>query len=419
MATEQEIIIKLKSELELKQFQLSSLLEVTQAINKNFSREQLFNIYKFVLRTQLKVRKLALFVLDARWKCPILYGADPACEHIDVKTDLLQFTNIHSIDPGMGSVAGGVASAKLISEFQTVIPVLHKHKPLAYALIGDYDLQENELKNDLIPFIQTLTNIIIVAVENKKFAREQIRQEGIKKELELAAQMQSMLFPVTLPKDEHMEVYATYLPHREVGGDYYDCVRVNDNELVFCMADVSGKGIPAALLMSNFQANLHVLVEYTHSLKELAIKLNNKVMESAKGEKFITMFVARYNCRTRELTYINAGHNPPLLYAGGEVQQLKEGTTGLGMLDELAFINEGTLVLPKDSILLTYTDGVVETEDGEGELFGIERLISFVEENAGSKPAGDLHKLLIDHLTKFKDRRQFVDDITLLTCKFR
>lgn len=313
--------LKLNGELELKQLQLSSLLEITQAINQNFSAHQLFSIYKFVLRTQLKIRKMALFVADSIWSTPMSYGVPAETEDLDVHKYMIHLKDITFVDG---------AFPEIFQHFNTIIPVVHKNKPLAFALIGDVSVTDNQLKNDLIPFVQTLTNIIVVAIENKKFAREQIRQEGIKIELELAAQMQNMLIPETLPSDKDLEMHAAYIPHQEIGGDYYDCIRINDDELIFCMSDVSGKGIPAALLMSNFQANLHALVRTTHSLVELVHELNSKVIASAKNEKFITLFIGKYNRITRELSFINAGHNPPVLVDAEETMYLKDGTTEIG-----------------------------------------------------------------------------------------
>lgn len=408
----QEIDNKLAYELELKQYQLSSLLEITQAINQNFSREQLFSIYKFVLRSQLKIPKCALFVYEKQWSCPVIYGVDPSCAFIDVEKEMMFVKGIHNIEP---------TTTSPIKEFETVIPVFHKSKPLAYALIGkreDGAVDAIELRSDLIPFLQTLTNVIIVAIENKKFASEQIRQEGIKKEMELAAQMQSMLFPVTLPNDEQLEMHAAYLPHQEVGGDYYDCIRLSAEETVFCLADVSGKGIAAALLMANFQANLHALVPLYPNLAELVIQLNTKVNNSAKGEKFITFFIGKINTHTKEINYINAGHNAPLFYSMGKVQQLSEGTTGLGMFSELLTINSGKVKFGSEFSLLCYTDGVVETENSKDEAYGTEQLTNYFVSNVGKVSPKDFNHSLIAELTAFKGRRKFPDDITLLFCKY-
>ena len=120
----------------------------------------------------------------------------------------------------------------------------HKDQILAYALVGGLENSVIPRRNELIPFIQTITNLIVVAIENHHIAGEKIRQAAMRRDLDLAAQMQSMLFPIALPDNARYQLCATYLPHQEVGGDYYDFLPLNEDEFIFCMADVSGKGIP-------------------------------------------------------------------------------------------------------------------------------------------------------------------------------
>jgi len=179
--------------------------------------------------------------------------------------------------------------------------------------------------------------------------------------------MQSMLIPdkASLPNDDHIFATSFYKPHHEVGGDYYDFIPLNKEEGVFCIADVSGKGISAALLMSNFQANLRALVTANSNLEQIMPKLNERVMSSAKGEKFITLFLAKYNYTTRKLQYITAAHNPPIMYKteSKELKFLKKGCLGLGMLDEIPTIEKGEETITERTKLLCYTDGLVELMD--------------------------------------------------------
>src|SRR5690606_1346513 len=126
---------------------------------------------------------------------------------------------------------------------------------------------------------------------------------------------------------------ASYFPHQTVGGDYYDYVRLPEDKFLVCIADVSGKGIPAALLMSNFQASLQALVRQTTDLDYIIRELNFLVKQNSGGERFITFFAAIYDLKKRRLTYINAGHNPPLLISGGKILLLEQGTTVLGAFD--------------------------------------------------------------------------------------
>ena len=354
----------------VKDIKLNSLLEITKAINNNFSTEQLLEIFEEVLEKQLNIGKLVLFSNEHdSWKCILKYGVGEEYNDINVECDLLSITEIGTIN---------FSQKRLSKAFEIVIPVFHKSHPLAYVLIGDLeDKVEVSPAIKHLPFVQTLTSIIVVAIENKKLARDTIRQAAMRKELELASEMQSMLFPSSLPRDKNIDTAAFYLPHQQVGGDYYDFMWLNENECAFCVADVSGKGVAAALLMSNFQANLRVLFQHTSSLTELVKELNGKVMANAKGEKFITLFIAKYNLVTRTLTYVNAAHNPPLIASGNSVSTLKIGCTGLGMFDEIDKIKEGIVNISPGTTIVCYTDGLTELENDKGEDFGIDSLKEF------------------------------------------
>ena len=219
-------------------------------------------------------------------------------------------------------------------------------------------------------FIQTLSNIIIVAIENIRLFKESLRQEALRKELELASKMQNMLIPdqSTLPKNKKIHISTFYHPHSEVGGDYYDYLELGKDEIGFCISDVSGKGMSAALLMSNFQANLRALFTHEISLAALVEKLNERVMHAANGEKFITLFIGKFNFKTRELEYINAGHNHPILYQKNKksIIHLNKGCVGIGMLDEIPMIRKGSITIEEYTKILCYTDGLIELLDGKG-----------------------------------------------------
>jgi len=387
---------------------LGALLEITNAINSNLSKSKLFAIYEFVLREQLNIGKLVLFLNEGEWDMALKFGTDSDVD-IDIRRDLLAITEITEVN---SKVEGP------FKEFDVVVPVYHKTKPLAYLLIGDV-MEEALMVSPIIkhlPFVQTLTNIIAVAIENKNLVNESLRQEGMKKELELASDMQAMLLPTSLPSNNNLDIAVFYQSHQQVGGDYYDFIELSDDEVCFCIADVSGKGVSAAMLMSNFQANLRALVHYSATLGELIDALNRKVLESAKGEKFITLFVAKYNIKTREMNYVNAGHNPPFLISD-EITLLKAGCPGLGMLDEIPLITEGRISIPAGSSLFCYTDGLVETENEQNKEYGMEGLEESLKKNRAKKPSEINTNVLID-LKIYKGRTNYADDIALLSCKF-
>ncbi len=355
--------------LEQTTFKLRALLNLTLAINENLTRNELLQRYEDMLHRDLNIGKLLLFKLEDTWKCILNKGYDDAfVEQVDAEKDLLQYEEI--------SFDWRSSDQKVQGTYDIVVPVQHKGVPIAFVIIGDVD-EETEGVSPIIKhlnFIQTLSNIIIVAIENIRLFNESLRQEAMRKELELASKMQSMLIPdeLALPKDKRIHITAYYHPHFEVGGDYYDYIELSRDEIGFCISDVSGKGISAALLMSNFQANLRALFSHEISLAALIEKLNDRVLKAANGEKFITLFVAKYNFKTRELEYVNAGHNQPILYRIdiNQLSFLDKGCVGMGMLDEIPVIRKGSITIEGPAKILCYTDGLVEMMDGKGVSFG-------------------------------------------------
>ena len=317
---------QLEEQLGIKTTELNSLLEITQAINNNLSSAGLLQLYQDILVKEIGISKMAVFTQFNNWKCDNCFGVDDKFTKANHKKDLLSFHAITHLKKNKHPFA---------SEFDIIVPVFHKNHPLAYTLLGGISNLIGISLEERLTYIQTISNIIAVAIENKKLFKEQLAQQGLKKELELAGQMQTMLIPEHLPKDERMEMAAVYLPHLDVGGDYYDAFELNEDEYMFCIGDISGQGIAAALLMANFQASLRGLTSKQDSLTDSIRELNTKVNEITRGEKFITLFLAKYNFYTRTLQYVNAGHNPPILITNGEVKLLEEGCTILGMFDKL------------------------------------------------------------------------------------
>ncbi|HOT14824.1 MAG TPA: SpoIIE family protein phosphatase [Bacteroidales bacterium] len=401
--------------LKISTFKLNALLAITQAINENLPKDDLLKRYEQILKEDLNIGKILIFKHNGvSWECILGSGIkDPKSYNINVDADLLKYSEITFV------TSTSITSSS--ESFDIVIPVYNNSKPLAYVLIGDIE-EEGEGVSPTIKhlhFIQTLSSIIIVAIENMRLFQESLRQIAIKKELELASRMQSMLIPKNdeLPKNEHIWITSFYHPHLDVGGDYYDFIRLSENEVGFCIADVSGKGISAALLMSNFQANLRALFTSEISLPTLVEKLNERVLKSANGEKFITLFVAKYNYINKELEYINAGHNHPILYEtkSKNLVFLKEGCVGMGMLDEIPVIRKGYIKVEQHTKLLCYTDGLVELMDDKEVEFGTTVLEQHISNNSDIKSNIDA---IIEDQHILSGNKAIFDDITILGVEF-
>lgn len=408
----QEKLIKdLENQLKLKDFKLNSLLEITNAINIAQDVEQLYKIFEYILKEQLRFDKFLLFNKQDKWNCVLKVGFKGKVKEIDVERDLSRFKEITVIESSPSAV---------INEFDVIVPIYHLDKPLAYLMIAGLEHRKMKITETMnnISFIQTLANIVVVAVENKRMEKASLKQERLKKELEIASEMQKLLFPADLPSNKKMDISAKYKPRHQVGGDYYDFIPLGDDEYIICIADVSGKGISAALLMANFQATIRTIFRYQRfDLDFLIEELNKKVMRSAKGEKFITFFVAHYNAETRVMRYVNAGHNHPFITNGRKHQLLDQGSIGLGMLDELPFVNVGEITLKPNTTIVLYTDGVVELEDYNEEQFGIERLVKIINTFYPLKME-DLNNIVFSKLDEWKGDLNLVDDTAIFTCRF-
>jgi phosphoserine phosphatase RsbU/P len=405
------LIHNLEQKILSNEFKLNSLLEITNAINSNQSVDQLTKIFEFILKEQIGITKFLLFQKEDDWGVLLKIGLKGKSKEINVQRDLSRFKDITVIES---------SPSPIINEFDVVIPIFHKDEPLAYLLLTEIDKLKLDRTDFLkeMSFIQTIANIIVVAIENKRMTKMSIHQAKLKKELEVASEMQKMLFPSDLPSNRKMDISAKYVSRHEIGGDYYDFIPLNKEEFILCIADVSGKGISAAMLMANFQATIRALFTYQNfELRTLIHELNNKVAKSSKGEKFITFFIAHYNVESRKLTYINAGHNSPFITTGKNYKLLDEGTIGLGMLDELPFVNIGKEILEPNTTLVLYTDGIVELENEKDEFFELERLIKIVH-NYYPLKMEDLNNLIFSKLDEWRGKKKFVDDTAIFSCRF-
>ncbi|WP_245576623.1 PP2C family protein-serine/threonine phosphatase [Eisenibacter elegans] len=406
---------KFRTKFHLIELELNSILEITQAINNNMPEDALYMMYKFTLRANLNIEKLAMYVLEdtETWQCKVNFGTEANFMHIP-----LEYHHISQLRD-MVSTDDYTFQNPAFGEFDLIIPVFHKDRVLAYVFMENKGGVIQDLEKQLdTRFVQTLSNVIIVAVENKKLVRRQLRQEAYKKEMDIAGRVQAGLFPKALPYTDDLQVEASYFPHDLVGGDYYDYLPLADGSFLFCIADVSGKGIPAALLMSNFQASLRTLARQTQDLKQIVQELNYLIYQNSGGDHFITFLLAKYDRYNRSLSYVNAGHNPGFLFAKHQEDPiaLDKGTTVLGAFHPLPFLEETTIETLNDFLLVAYTDGITELRNPQGEEFGLDRLLDFMQTQRQDTLSA-LHQNLIQTINAFKQSCEYVDDITLLSCR--
>ena len=406
---DQNIVLNLQKQLFTKNMEVNSLLEITQAINNNVSYGELFRIYEFILRAQLRLSKLVLIAQPEEqnhWKVGSLHGleftlTDSMIDDLRQAHDVLAVKEIES---------------KQFRQFQHIIPVFNKGVALAYVLVEKGKVEE--INKEELQFIETLTNVVVVAIENQKLFKQQLGQERMKREMELAGEIQRMLIPDVLPSQKGIQMASMYQPHSEVGGDYFDVFDINDNEIVFCIGDISGKGISAALLMSNFQANLRALVYQEPDLVQLINTLNERFTKITNSERFITFFIAKYNKQTHKMEYVSCGHNPTYIANVDKVESLTTGCTLLGMFDELPIVNLGETEVKEESLLFLYTDGIIDVVNDDDEHYEEERLEEFLQKNVKTS-ANDVSTNLMKEINEYRNENPYPDDVTYLAIKLR
>ncbi|MBA2407821.1 MAG: SpoIIE family protein phosphatase [Chitinophagales bacterium] len=397
----------LEQQLRIKEDELNSLLQITQAINSNISSHGLLKLYEDILTKQIGVNRIAVFVEIDEWICTNALGITIEEATAFAKNTLSMFKQLTNLEQ---------IRHPLAAQFKVVVPVYHKNCPLAFTFLGEVDSTKDFTLDEKLNFIQTVSNIIAVAIENKRLFRAQVNQKLMKSELQMAGQMQTMLIPDKLPDDERMSFSGYYSPHQEVGGDFYDYIELNDQESIFCIGDISGKGVAAALLMANFQASVRSYSDQQPSLSTLLEYLNSRVNEITRGEKYITLFLAKFNFTTRKFEYVNAGHNPAILLYDGEMKFLDQGCTILGMFEKLPYVNVQSMKLEKEFIAFCYTDGLTDIENDKNQSLKIEDIISILKINHQLAP-NEITNQIISFLNAFKGDRLINDDISMLTCK--
>jgi len=265
--------------------------------------------------------------------------------------------------------------------------------------------------------LQAIARQVQASIENEFLLKQSLEKERIEKEMSLAASIQQKIIPEKLPQIAGYELAGMNIPSREVGGDYYDCIDIGEGKYALIMADVSGKGISAALLVSTLNAALYSYLEFNLPTTELAEKLNKLIYKSSPPDKYITFFTAILDSNSGELDIVNAGHNPGLLLKkDGTLEKIEAGGTGLGMLD-FGFPYTGQrLTLNKGDKLFLYTDGIPEAMNINEEEYSDEKMIEFLRNNSDLIPEEFISSIVND-VKKHVGEAEQSDDITSLFLK--
>jgi serine phosphatase RsbU (regulator of sigma subunit) len=283
-------------------------------------------------------------------------------------------------------------------------------------IYADSPLSDNRFTEDHLKLLTTLASVAAIRVENARLTEEQMERERLEREQQVASEIQQRFLPAAAPQIEGWELQGISFPCYEIGGDYYDFIQREDGKLVVALGDVSGKGTAAALLMSSLHAAIHAQADTHDSISETIGAVNRYLVESIPPNRFVTLFYAELDPQKGALTFLNAGHNPPLIvHAGGTMEQLAAGGLPLGIMTDAEF-REGRTQLRLGDVLVIYSDGVSEAVNPNGEEFGPTRLYEVVARNLDASASG-IRDRIESAVTKFCQGTPAADDITLVIVK--
>ena len=259
-------------------------------------------------------------------------------------------------------------------------------------------------------FAQYSRRLFAKLITNELSLRNQ--KEAMDWELKIASQVQSQFLPRSFPEIAGLELYGIVQHGRFVGGDYFDFIQLGGGKLLIVTADVSGKGVPASLIMAEVRASMQLLTSMEIHLQILTERLNSMIHQSTDKKNFVTMFVGQLELSKRTLTYVNAGHPPPLICSSKKIWPLARGTLPLGVSQTLPNLVTHVVEFHPGDLLVSYTDGIIERTNVNGEHFGEERLIEYVQRNADVELRVFTQRL-IDEVRDFGQGKDFEDDVTL------
>src|ERR1700730_51050 len=411
---------------------LRLLLDITSRISRSLDLQEVLNLVMDTLDSLIPYDAAGIFIINcgdagrnSQLDEPCVFEAEAVRGY-----DIGELTELH-LKLGEG-IIGHVAltgepiispdvrndpmyfNARTETRSEMVAPIISNDE-----VIGVFDLESDDLNaysEDDLEVLMLLASQVAIIIEKDKLHEQLIEKKRLQTQLEVARQVQLELLPPNDPQLPGYDISAYNFPTEEVSGDYYDWVAIYDDQIAIVIADVSGKGVPAALLMAFLRASLRAATHVGYATHISMAKVNYLLWESIERNQFVTAFYGILDAANRTLSYSNAGHNPPLLIdADGKTSFIERGGLPLGMFKDTRY-HEYYLSLEPGALLLLYTDGVTEALNPEGEEFGRDRLTEAVKANY-SLSARELIASLQKEVFKWTDGVGATDDVTFFVVK--
>ncbi|MBN2355335.1 SpoIIE family protein phosphatase [candidate division KSB1 bacterium] len=407
-------------QLDKKIQELNTLFEIGKELNATLQKERIVNLLIYAIMGELVTSRCFVFLKEQSgmnlYAARGLHTNEPQLQPFMGRGFLKSLAKVDQ--PFLVEEAELSRNLQILPKenLKVVVPMQIQEKTKGVLVIGER-ITKQAYKTDEIDFLTTLCNLAMISIENARLFEETLEKQRIEEELNFARDIQQRLLPRECPKTEKIEIQGLNIPSRQVGGDYFDCIQLDENHIAVAIADVSGKGVPASLLMSSLQAGMRNLVTANGDIPSMVGKINNFIHANTSFDKFITFFYAEIDLVENTISYVNAGHNPPyLIHADGSWRLLEAGGLILGMMPDMPYENE-TVPMKKNDLILMYTDGVTEAKSTSDEDYDEERLEKILKKSYVSS-VNELIDEIVADLRAFTKGAPQSDDITMMAVRF-
>jgi len=393
--------------------ELNTLFDLSKEFNLLSNRDKISRIFKFALMGQLLIRSFFLIYRTGNGIELLTSSNFPTSDSESLNKIFKISKEIALVDEELREQIPALRSSGISS----LISISVQGRKIAVIGVGQRANEKSLTESDY-NFLKSLANLAVNSIQRTFLLEERIEKERMEEELLLAKSIQNRLLPDPIPDVKGLDLSAITVSSYQVGGDYFDVAETPDGNHIFAIADVTGKGFPAALLMANLQSMLHILLPFDITLTLATERINNLIHQNTPADKFITFFWGKYHHETRVLKYVNAGHNPPLLlkHDSDDFIELSEGGLLLGAMESMMPYESKDITLEPGDIVVCFTDGVNEAQSGEmTEEFGMERFKNVIL-NSRNARAAEISDKIISAVTEFAGGHQF-DDVTLMVFK--
>lgn len=402
--------------LDYKIQELNTLFELSKEFSSVIRRDQVVKVLIFSLLGHLGTNRY-LICVDNNGQCEVIASRLPVKEvKQEVLHDLMKCTKPEIINETTGMFQPDTFRCLYEYDINLVVPMTRQGITKGIMLLGKRMTAVPYTQKDL-EFLSSLGNLAMTSVENIQLFEEMLEKQRLEEELKIANEIQQGLLPKTLPTIPGYQIAACTIASKQVGGDYYDIVQLNENRYLLVIADVSGKGTPAALLMANLQATIRALAPLDITIADATSRVNDLIYDNTSADKFITFFWAILDAKENTLKYVNAGHNPPYyIRADGSVHRLEKGGMILGVLRSVTKYEHDVISMESGDLFVLFTDGISEAMNRQLEEYGEERLEELIREKNG-EPAQEILDSIVRSVQHYADPTNQSDDITALVLK--